>query len=422
MAEKPNVQEQNSPVIESSLAFYRKSNRLINSKGRSSALCLRLFAVGITRAKESPDGSKIVSEISGQELRKLFGRTNGSFYDQVKALIKPVDDKKPSILDWRLYLEDNTDNKKKIEGYNIITKASFSEGKLELQYNSELKNDLLNLQTNYTVLSIAQIMALTNSYAIQIWEMLSSELNLEIARRKRNTDPAERVSVSKEHPFIKQYDYHELRQLLGLSKPVPDRNGTGKHEMLASVNDFKKRCLEPARIQICERTSLHMDYDLLRSGRGGKVVGVIFTVYRQDKNGTPEQVDSESSIVDIPEEQKRKVRKEVMMMLMDLADDDTLITSRDAETICQIAGYDENRIRKACDLAGKQKSIKNLVGWLRTAIEKDYDDNIGTKMESSSSKTKKVPKSSGKKKKSDFNDFQQNDYDFDKLEEQLLKK
>lgn len=402
-------QENNTNLI-----FYRKSNSLINAKGKSTAMGMKLFAAGLTHAKVQDDGT-VVAKFSGQELRRMFKRSNGSFYDQIKELIKPVDESKPSILDWRIYIEDEEDQH--IEGINVITHAKFQDGEMSLTYNSQLKDKLVNLKSNFSTLSWDQMNTLTSSYAIKLYESLSSDLALEISRRKKMHDPSVPTTFTAAHPFERRYDYQELRQFLGVSAVVENgKKASKKGEILSAFGDFKRRALEKSKQEINERTSLHMDYKEVRAGIGGKVVAIIFFVYKQIPGMLQDDVVMNVADVDAisPEEQK-KIRKKVMVLLMDVADESDNITTKGVNAICKAAGYDYDTIERAVRMAQKSATpIQNLIGWVKKAIEDQYVDVSCAEVSE-----KKPPKNSAEKTGS-FNNFEQNQYDFEELEKQII--
>ena len=105
-----NQIEEESTAIESFLSnqHYKKANTLINSKGRSTLLVQKLFAVSIAKAELNPDDNTLEANIYGTDLKKIFGVKGGSFYEHIKAAIEPAKSK-PSILDWRIiYSNDDT--------------------------------------------------------------------------------------------------------------------------------------------------------------------------------------------------------------------------------------------------------------------------------------------------------------------------
>ena len=73
----------------------------------------------------------------------------------------------------------------------------------------------------------------------------------------------------------------------------------------------------------------------------------------------------------------------------------------------------------AYDLSEQQAEIDNFAGWLISAIRDGYQAST-TEQKSAGKTVKKTgTKTSKKKKKPQFSDFEQTEYDFDELEEKL---
>ena len=76
---------------------YKKSNDIINAKGRSSLLVQKLIAVSIQQAEVDEKGI-LSAVLYGTDLKKIFGVTGNNFYKTVQNAIEP-EPGKPSILD-----------------------------------------------------------------------------------------------------------------------------------------------------------------------------------------------------------------------------------------------------------------------------------------------------------------------------------
>lgn len=359
------------------LVVYRKSNTLINAKGKSTPLGLKLFAVGILKAHPNPDGT-ITAHITGQELRRLFNRTSGSFYSEIRELIKPSDETKPSILDWRIYIED--EEKEKLVGINVVTNASFENGELSLTFNRDLKNHIYGLKGDYGSLNIATTLALKSGYAIRFYEIFKAYVDKQTAVTKNTTGPYELT-----------YTLNELREVLGLVKIVRTKDGPVRQELLKDYTNFKNRVLIRACDEINSISSIHAEFEPIRAGRGGKITGIRFFLTRQNTEPKPED---NTSITD----DKLNILNDASILLKD-----TSLNLLDIKSICDAAGYDMEKIKLAYQLSKKAKNIDSLTGWMIAAIRDGYQD---------------TPK---RKKKDSFNSFEQNTYDFDELERKLLK-
>ena len=120
---------------------YSKSNALVNSKGKANLLAQKLFAIGIQQAIEDENGI-LTAELRGTDLRKVFCNSNGSFYDEIKALVEPTKDK-PSLMDWRIVFTDDTS--KSVEAINIVTDCKFDEGVFQMRFNTKVNKEIRQL-------------------------------------------------------------------------------------------------------------------------------------------------------------------------------------------------------------------------------------------------------------------------------------
>ena len=363
--------EEETTAIQSFLSTqqYRKANTLINSKGRSTLLVQKLFAVSIAKAEHNPDDNTLEANIYGTDLKKIFGVKGGSFYEHIKSAIEPAKNK-PSILDWRIiYSNDET---QEIEAINVITDASFKNGVLNVRYNNKITPYLTNLQSNYTVLSLAEAVQLNSVYSFRLYEILKAEMDRQRAITKR---PG---------PYYVQYHLTDLKLRLGiidsqadpeiisaLKKGNPDYDkiekqadkldGAGK---LKTFGNFKKFALDKAQKELNETTSIWFDYEPVKAGRGGKVVNIRFIIDVNPKvknSNIVEEKAIKSTAID---------SMEVMDQIQDIIDQK--IKFSEIRAIAEAADYDINKVKAAYDLSKKAKNIDNFVGWMISAIKNDY--------------------------------------------------
>ncbi|WP_026670012.1 replication initiation protein [Butyrivibrio sp. AE3006] len=363
--------EEETTAIQSFLSTqqYRKANTLINSKGRSTLLVQKLFAVSIAKAEHNPDDNTLEANIYGTDLKKIFGVKGGSFYEHIKSAIEPAKNK-PSILDWRIiYSNDET---QEIEAINVITDASFKNGVLNVRYNNKITPYLTNLQSNYTVLSLAEAVQLNSVYSFRLYEILKAEMDRQRAITKR---PG---------PYYVQYHLTDLKLRLGiidsqadpeiisaLKKGNPDYDkiekqadkldGAGK---LKTFGNFKKFALDKAQKELNETTSIWFDYEPVKAGRGGKVVNIRFIIDvnpKVKKSNIVEEKANKTTVID---------SMEVMDQIQDIIDQK--IKFSEIRAIAEAADYDIDKVKAAYELSKKSKNIDNFVGWMISAIKNDY--------------------------------------------------
>ena len=159
---------------------YKKSNELINAMGKGTALSQKLFAIGMQHIKID-ETNNVVATIYGTDLRKMFKSTSGSLYEHIEALCdRQV--KGATIFDWNLLMKDKANGK--IEAHQVVTDASFKNGTLTLRYNNSLTDKIVNLQKDYTVLSLSDTLSLKSVYSLRLYEMLKSAFDYKKAIEK----------------------------------------------------------------------------------------------------------------------------------------------------------------------------------------------------------------------------------------------
>lgn len=388
IVENQHYPEQKAPV---KYALYAKSNLLINSKGRSSQLGLKLFAVSISKIQQKNNG-ELSAMITGRELKDLLGTNSGSLYQRIKDLIQPKDETVPSILDWRIYI--NKDDAEYVEGINLITDCKFENGIFTANFNKKIKNEILGLSRDYTILNLLEVTKLSSAAAIKLYECCRSEMDLQRARTHSNG------------PYTIYYDLPELKQLLGIvnpkginekkrGKPSEDRTMHKRlDDLYPRFSDFKKRVLDTACADISKNTSIEIEYETIKGGTGGKVLGIEFVVSRKLTQKEVPKVsadDNEKAII--------------VLDTMELIDG---LGVADAKAICKAADYDFAKIRGAYKLSLKQRHIDNFTGWMIAAVKDGYQELAPKR------------KSSGKASGNRFTKIIESDYDIESIEEEFI--
>ena len=384
---------------------YSKSNALVNAKGKTSLLGQKLFAVGIQQAERDEKTGRLVSTLYGTDLRAIFGNKSGSFYDQIRELVEPIKGK-PSFMDWRVVYTD--DASQSIEAINVITDCKFENGVLTIKYNDSIADQIYELKSNYTVYSLEETIPLKSLYSFRIYEILKSEYDLQSHRTKRMG-----MSVDPNKAFVLEMDLTDLKLRLGIIDPTTNKDilkaikqtnpdydyieelSKDQKENLKYIkySNFKRLALDRAKKELAEKTLLSFDYDEIKNGRGGKVVGIRFYIKFHKKD----YVEDTKKV--LTEEDKDNALEEIMEII------DEKLKLREYKSIAEAAGYDVDLVRKQyAAIQNKSTDIKNLVGYLIEAVREDYEE----------------PSIKRAKSNNSFNQFKQNSYDFDELEKQLL--
>lgn len=383
---------------------YQKSNALVHSKGRASSVAYKLFALGIHKVKEEPGTGILYAELYGTELRKIFKKNGGSFYEQIKQAVTPIKDRE-SLLDYRVVFFD--DITKRIEAINVVTDCKFEKGILSMRFNNKVNDQIYRLNSNYTVFSLEELIPLKNIYSIKLYELLKSEYDYQYyIQFKKNTKPTCNPTYCFEINLI------DLKLQLGiininandeLLKAVEQINPDFEliHRLATSQHDynkyydfgaFKRTVLDVPQKELEKKTSMRFTYETITAGKGGRVVAIRFFINK---------VTNDENITSIKEEKNVLMDDEKMEIIFEVK---TLVgndfSAKEIREITELAKYDFDKVKNAYSLMqANVTKIDSPIAWMKSAIKDGYEK----------------PKA-----KNSFNNFKQNSYDFEELEKKLL--
>ena len=328
------------------------------------------------------------SDMTANELREYMHNTNGSFYDQLKACASDMTSRQISM-------EDRENQRFRI--INVVQTAEYSNGVFTVKYNSDMKKYLYNIQENFTILNIDILVNFKSVYSFRLYELLKSKAYY----------PKSINQVQRDKCFKISYTVAELKLDLGVVNSNLDRvqkSLTGKapdfdkavdlakEKTFNRWSDFRTRVLDVAINEINSKPEIKMNvsYDVGKKGKGGKVHEVYFVVQLLSDQ-MPNIIVDEST-------------EDIMEQLDELFANEN-IRYKDIKAIAQAADNKFGKVKKAYDIYLEQNTTaKNFVGWIINAIQNDYHEPIpGTNS-----------------KPNNFNQFTQNEYDYDKLEKELL--
>lgn len=363
--------------------FFVKSNNLITSKSRMTLIGRKVLDAAIMNVQESFDeyGNPIIkADIDGQELKKFIGGNYNSIYDTVKGLIKQKSQKgadalNPSLLDWKVIIAD--DEKKQIIGMNVITLAKYSNGKLTIVFNNSLKQNLIGLKKNYTMLNREITSRFKSNYSYQLYQIFKKTIDKETSRLKENG------IHNGNHPFELIFDIIDLKVQLGvieasesevLYRAITD-NSVNTYEEVSKIDDeelfrrltetrnFRRYAIEKAKKEINEISDIRMDYKEVTSGKGGKIVGFKFFIQYKEEvfEEKEEQEQEEIDIFELID----KVREIIKT---------PKLSSKDIKSIADASNYDIEKIKRAYSILTKQGEVNNATGFIIKAIKEEYEE------------------------------------------------
>lgn len=368
---------------------YKKSNFLISAKYKSSLLENKILAVSLTKVRKDENG-QLISTVTASELKKYMKKTNGSFYDQLYSCAD-------NLTNRQIVMEDRENNKFMI--LNIVQTALYDNGRFTIKYNSDLERYLYGLQQNFTKLSLPVMMSFKSVYSFRLYELLKSKAYY--PRDKKRAENLFRITFSVSELKLDlgavNSSYDRVQRVLKSSSPDYDKAvEAAREKTFARWGDFKDRVIDVAvkEINSLPEACMNVSYELGKSGRGGKVYEVAFIVRLM--NTAAELVEPDVIFKDVLTAEMSVVEKIDSL----LEDEDMRV--KDIKAIAIAAGNDYSRVENAYAIYRKQKvKAANFTGWMIAAIQNGY---------------KESKKFSG----NSFNDFEQNTYDFDQLEMELL--
>lgn len=375
---------------------YAKSNFLIGSKFRSTLYENRLTAIALAYIPEGRIDKEggIEVTIPGVEIKKIFGiKENGAFFKRLDDTAEKLTGK---TIGW------SNPETNSFEYTAVITDARFTDGEFTCQFNKSIQKYIKDIKTNYTLLSLSAMMKFSSTFSFRLYEILKSqcytpkgvpktnkfkikknitELKLELGVIDADNDKVKKALKSKEHPDFDR----EIKEINDKIKKRED-----KILILEKWSEFNRACLRKAVNEInenSESTLMHVEYEPVKYGRGGKVHDVIFYVEVLSLNDSVEEIEEIED--DFSEE-------EFLDDIIELIDEKIKI--KDAKSIAAASNWNLEVIKEKYEMS-KGQDIENLVAWLIAAIKNDYEKPISSK----------------KTQKNKFNNFTERNYNYDEL-------
>lgn len=245
-------------------------------------------------------------------------------------------------------------------------------GMVTLKFSPDLKPYMLQLSKVFTRYKLVNILSMKSKYSIRLYEIL-------------------KANEFKKQDYI-EIEVEDLRRLVKAENIYP------------RYNDFKRFVILQAQKELKKVSDISFEFKEIKTGR--KVTSIKFFIKPnkkfKDKNEIALDKDNikKQSVEDPEEMEKINIVKESIKIIEKVD-----ITTLEAKKILAAAGGDIIKITDKIDIIKKtNKEIRNLVGLLISALEKDY----------------KQPKQIKGSKGSTFNDYEQRTYDYADLERKLL--
>ncbi len=382
---------------------YSKGNALISAKYKSTITENKLLNCAIANVKNGEvdsEGSVIV-RMSRSQLSKLMGWKAGTYFSNL--------DKTAEMLSGRVMGYSNPDTES-FEYVPLITKAKYENNELTIRFAPEMKDKLIQLTNNFTVLDLGVVTSFKSNYSLRLYEILKSKAYIPKGETAR--DP---------NKIVVDIDVAELKfemgtiniEVGGVKKTLietskksisrlPDYNKAVEKVKEQTNDDWRhfKRTIDKAVEEINEKTELSVSYEpSAREGKGGRIKSLYFYI---DK--TPVRVKNEEK----SEEEKTPLMEysedDLVDEVLDLAYEIERIRVADCRAIIKAAGYDLEKVKVAHEAAKQQREFKtSYTAFMIWAINNDARPNEKTVI------------------RGGFNDFNQRKYDYEELERVALQ-
>lgn len=225
------------------------------------------------------------------------------------------------------------------------------QGKIELSFDPKLKPYLLRLKDNFTTYRLENVIKMKSFYSIRIYELLKQYEKL----------------------HERTFSLAQLRDYLSI--------GQNQYPLYAN---FKQKVLNVAKKELREKSDLSFEFEEIKLSR--KIEKIRFIIFSHG-------VDGEEAAAENKEELSVKLLSDVHKISAMIKEN---LTRKEVLSIIAAADGDLKRIEKCYAYAKSKNSLDNIVGFMIWACkQKDNNfENIAA---------------------SKFNNFEQNDWDFDKL-------
>lgn len=356
--------------------IFNKSNVLIQAKYKATALEENIFDYAFAHLPQEGvmEDGLIRFSFSTRVLQKLLKKENNNyFYNQLRTVAK-------SMIGHQLFIEykDPETNKPCFEYYNLVDHAKYKDGEFTVYFNGHIPLRNLEKVGNFTRLSLQAKLSLKSTSSKRLYEILKSKCYVPKNAPKQESFVFElKLSELQLQMGVVNTDVQKVREVLSRSvvdydlavRVSPDNVNIG-------WRDFKRRVLDVAVNEINEKwelTRMHVIYENITGGRGGKVLGIRFTVDMLDPINSPVMYDKSGK--ELSEEEKIDEAIYVIDQLHEkgiLSENDN-ISMESAMMVAESAGYDHDLLRRAIWMVqANSKEVTNPVGYMIDWMRKQY--------------------------------------------------
>jgi len=255
-----------------------KSDTIVRARYKLNPLSLKFITVLIAGIKRGDDLNQVY-EFRVSEFKELVGLKRKDLYWSVKSSVK-------EILEKPLYIPRSDDDNSFLM-INWVSSAEYKEGKgvVEFEISKKLRPYLLSLKERFLKYRLENILSLSNSYSIRLYEILKDWLEV---NKRYNKKTEKMISVK------------DLKEILEIPKGY-------------KYADIKRRILNKAKDELYKRTDIKFSYEEVRTGR--QVTHVKFIIFdnigsiSKIEDGNKQAITVDKVVVKIPDELLSKLKQ-----------------------------------------------------------------------------------------------------------------
>lgn len=357
----------------------KKSNQLVSSAYNSdlTSNLLILCAIGRIQERENSSGdTSLVAELYPSELKQIVSDPN-HIYRELKRVNRSLMNSDAILI----YDDEN----ERFEGMHMVRHVSYENGVMTIEFESRLKQHILNLEKNYTTLELSILSSFKSNASFRLYELFKSERGLELNRRKKAgiKFPDDEV--------ICEYGISELKFMIGLanSSSVEAKKAIdsmphdidwdkvyacldSKDKKYDDYSNFRRYVLELAKKELAEKSNIRFEFEpIAKIGRK----------YNRIRFYTYSNVPSNPKIIDERAEYIAKKFRSVENQseipydlpayedLFDTYVGHNGLAAEDIRMLLDDCGGDKELVKRSIIMADEQEHLYNYVGWIRNCVK-----------------------------------------------------
>lgn len=222
-----------------------------------------------------------------------------------------------------------------------LSSAEYKEGEgtVTLCFDPKLKPLLLQLKSYFTKYELEKVMQFKGQYSIRFYEFRKSFLG----RKKSEV----------------VFTLKELRETLGLKKTE-----------YKEFSNFKNRILEPARLELLEKTGKSFTWEPIKQGRGGKIVSIRFIFDGDDEIIADQEIPADL-LTCCSEAKEPKLPDDLQSIFSELIK----IGVSNKIALEMVKQYSVEQLQAALVLTQQQTNLQNPAGFLVKALTGEWHNS-----------------------------------------------